>query len=448
MTPVANIEEKTAELEDRFRAANPASAAYFEKGREAMAGPAKGAFYYPPFPLVMERGEDCYLYDVEGRRYVDCANHHTTLILGHNHPAVVKAIADQLSRGVVLGAPAGVEAEACIELCSRVASLDRVRYCNSGTEATLHAIRLARGFSGRGKIAKFEGGYHGSHDAVEISVAPPLDKAGPADAPNSVPTAGGMSPYAGQDVVMLPYDNEAAVEKILTANRDDLACVIFDPKAGTMAQRPEFVRFVRGVTRKLDLLLIFDEIVGFRVGRGGLQEYYGIDPDLTTYGKVVGGGMPAGAFGGRADIMDLFDPTKEPPGFFQSGSFSASPLVMVAGLATMQQLTPEAFDHLNGLGERLKEGLDRVFANAGVGGQALVLGSLFSIFFADEMPYTYRAMAAADKTLAHPLFHSLLDQGYFLGQTLGMCCLSTAMEEDHVDGLVDAFANGLRYLTD
>ena len=154
----------------------------------------------------MERGEDCYLYDVEGRRYVDCANHHTTLILGHNHPAVVKAIADQLSRGVALGAPAGVEAEACIELCSRVASLDRVRYCNSGTEATLHAIRLARGFSGRGKIAKFEGAYHGSHDAVEISVAPPLDKAGPADAPNSVPTAGGMSPYAGQDVVMLPYD--------------------------------------------------------------------------------------------------------------------------------------------------------------------------------------------------------------------------------------------------
>ena len=445
-TITLDLEDKTAELEERYRASSPKSAAYFEQGREPMAGPAKGAYYYPPYPLVMARGEGCHLEDIEGRRYVDCANHHTTLILGHNHPAVVQAISDQLARGPALGAPAGVEAETCAELCSRVATLDRVRYCNSGTEATLHAIRLARGFTGRPKIAKFEGGYHGSHDAVEVSVSPPLDKAGSADAPNSVPSAGGMSPYAGQDVVVLPYNNENSVERILTQHREELACVIFDPKAGILPQRPEFVRFMREVTSKLDLLLIFDEIVGFRLGRGGLQEYYGIDPDLTTYGKVVGGGLPAGAFGGRGDIMDLFDPTKDPPGFFQSGSFSASPLVMVAGLATLQQLTPEAFAHLNALGDRLREGLDRVFAASGVGAHAVVLGSLFSIYFTDETPWTQREMAAANNAWIHPLFLSLLEQGYFLGHNLSMCCLSAAMENEHVDGLVEAVGNVLAFI--
>ena len=378
------IEEKTAELEERFRAGSPKSAAYFQRGREPMAGPAKGAFYYPPYPLVMARGEGCYLEDVEGRRYVDCANHHTTQLIGHNHPAIVKALTDQIARGIALGAPAGVEVETSEELCGRVQTLDRVRYVNSGTEATLHAVRLARGFTGRPMIAKFEGGYHGTHDAVEISVAPPLDKAGPADAPNSVPSGGGMGPYAGQDVVILPYNDEAAVEKILTRHHEELACVIYDPKAGIMPQRREFARFMREVTRKLGLLLIFDEIVGFRLGTGGLQEYYGIDPDLTTFGKVVGGGLPAGAFGGRGDIMDLFDPTRDPPGFFQSGSFSASPLTMVAGLAMLKQLTPEAFVHINALGERLRQGLERLFAAEKVEASAVVLGSLFSIYFINK----------------------------------------------------------------
>ena len=442
------IEEKTAELEDRYRVASPKSAAYFERGRDYMAGPAKGAYYYAPYPLVMASGEGCYLEDVEGRRYVDCANHHTTQLIGHNHPAIVKAVTAQIARGIALGTPAGVEVETSQELCRRVDTLDRVRYTNSGTEATLHAVRLARGFTGRPKIAKFEGGYHGTHDAVEISVAPPLDKAGPADAPNSVPSGGGMGPFAGQDVVVLPYDDEAAVERILSNNCEDLACVIFDPKAGILPQRPEFVRFMREVTRKLNLLLIFDEIVGFRLGRGGLQEYYGIDPDLTTFGKVVGGGLPAGAFGGRGDIMDLFDPTKKTPGFFQSGSFSASPLTMVAGLAMLKQLTPEAYAHVNALGDRLRQGLDTVFAEEKVAACAVVLGSLFSIHFTAEPPMTYRDLAAVDQAWAHPVFLSLLEQGYFLSHNLGMCGLSTVMEEEHVDGLVDAFANAIRFVKD
>ena len=178
------------------------------------------------------------------------------------------------------------------------------------------------------------------------------------------------------------------------------------------------------------------------------MEYYGIDPDLTTFGKVVGGGLPAGAFGGRGDIMDLFDPTRDPPGFFQSGSFSASPLTMVAGLAMLKQLTPEAFVHINALGERLRQGLERLFAAEKVEASAVVLGSLFSIYFTAEPPMTYRDLAAVDNSWAHPVFLSLLEQGYFLSHNLGMCALSTPMEEEHVDGLVDAFANAIRFLKD
>ena len=432
--------EKT--LEESYCAGSPKSRELFERGREFMAGPAKGAYFYRPYPLTMQRGEGCYLDDVDGRRFIDFANHHSTQILGHNHPAVVEAVQQQLERGIALGAPTGVEGDLCRELCQRVPSVERIRFCNSGTEATLHAIRLARGFSGRPKIAKFEGGYHGSHDIVEISVTPPLDKAGPEDAPYSVPTAGGLSPHAAEEVVVLPYDNEAAVERLVRQHRDELACVIFDPKAGIVPQRREFVQAVRRITRENDVLLIFDEIVGFRVGTGGLQEYYGIDPDLTAYGKIVGGGFPAGAFGGRADLMDLFDNSQGPTGFFQSGTFSAHPMVMVAGLATLEQLTPAAFAQLNGLGERLGAGLREVFARVG-GVQLVTLGSLFSIYFTDEEIRTYRSVARADKERVHPVFLALLEEGYFLGHNLSMCSLSLPMDESHVDGLVEAMGRAI-----
>ena len=177
-----------------MHAASPRSREEYQRAQAVMPGGAKGAYFYAPYPLTMERGEGCYLFDVDERRYVDFAGHHTAQVLGHGNAAVMKAVYAQLERGIVLGAPTGAETELAEEICRRVASVERIRFCNSGTEATLHAIRLARGFSHRPKIAKFEGGYHGSHDAVEISVAPPLDLAGPPDMPNAVPGAGGMSP--------------------------------------------------------------------------------------------------------------------------------------------------------------------------------------------------------------------------------------------------------------
>ncbi len=437
------MEQTATTIEATYATESPSSREQFDTDCESMPGGAKGAYYYAPYPLTMQRGEGCYLYDIDERRRVDFANHHTGQILGHNNPAVNAAVQAQLARGIALGAPTGNEAALAEEMCSRVASVERMRFCNSGTEATLHAIRLARGFSGRTKIAKFEGGYHGSHDIVEVSVAPPVDEAGPEDAPHSVPTAGGMSPNAAAEVIVLPYNNEEAVERLVCRHRDELACVILDPRTGILPVRKEFVQAVRRITAENEVLLILDEVVGFRVARGGAQEHYGIGPDLSAFGKLIGGGFPVGGFGGRADIMSLFDSSGGPTGFFQSGTFSAHAMVMAAGLATLQQLTPGAFAHLNGLGERLRAGLNELSARIDAPFQAVVLGSLFSVYFTDEPLVDYRSLANSDGAMAHRVFLSLLNQGYYLSQGLSMNALSLSMDESHIDGLVQAFEKAI-----
>ena len=427
-------------LEERYRQRNPRSLELYERHRSTTpGGVAKGAYYYSPFPLTMDRGEGCYLWDVDGHRYVDFANHHTGQVLGNNHPAVVEAVKQQMDRGIAVGAPMGVEKELCAEMCRRVKTIERVRFCNSGTEATLHAVRLARGFSGRPKIAKFEGCYHGSHDAVEISVAPPLDQAGPAEEPVAVVQTGGLSPHAVEEIVILPLNDIQNTERLIAKHRDELACVLLEPKAGILDIPGEFIQAVREITRKNDVLLIFDEIVAFRVGMGGAQEYYGIDPDLTAFGKIVGGGFSVGAFGGRADLMDMFDPTAG-KGMGQSGTFSAHPLTMAAGLAMLRELTPEAYDHLNGLGDRLSGGLNEMFGRNGIDAVAHNNGSVFSVYFTSNgKPRSFRDLSGVDKSMALPVFHALLEQGYFLGFGLGMCAVSLPTEARHVDGLVNAF---------
>lgn len=425
-------------IEKRYRELTPKSSELFEEGREVNAGASKGAYYYPPYPLTFRRGLGCELDDVDDRTYIDFGNHHTAQVLGHNHPAVVLAVRSQLSDGIALGGPTGVETRIAQHMVDRVKSIERIRFVNSGTEATLHAIRLARQFTGKGKIAKFEGGYHGSHDAVEISVAPSLEDAGDAQEPNAVPAAGGMAPHAHLDTMVLPYDDDEGVERLLSRHRDELGCVIMDPKAGIFPQRPEFVQRVREVTRDLGVLMIFDEIVGFRQARGGLQSHYDIVPDLTCYGKIIGGGFPVGAFGGRADVMDQLDNTQGKATVFQSGTHSSHAVAMAAGLATMEQLTDEAIAHINGLGARLKAGLDKLFEKRGVTAYVVVQGSVFSIYFGIKEVRTYRDTIQADKNLSRAVHLSLLNQGFFLSQGMGMNAICLPTQEEHVDGLVEA----------
>ncbi len=426
-----------------YRSRTPASHEAFKRTGEVMPGVAKGAYYYAPYPVTIARAEGCHLYDVDGNRYVDFANHHTTQILGHNHPAVVRAVERQLEQGIAVAGPMGTETALAEALCRRVESLEMIRFCNSGTEATLHAIRLAREYTGRHVIAKFEGGYHGSHDAVEISTSPDLAKAGPADRPVPVASAGGMPPNATDNVVILPFDDEAAVEAIIEEKRDELAAVILDPKTGVIPQRLDFVKAVREITAKYGVLLILDEIVGFRASPGGVQSQCGILPDLSTYGKIVGGGFPVGAFGGRRELMSLLDPTQGKVRVFQSGSFSAHPVAMAAGHAMLEVLTPDVYERMDRLTDRLVDGLEGVFTRTGTVATAVASGSTFSIYFTRGPVRTYRAVAAADKGPVSDIYLSLLNRGYYLSNGLAMNCLSAAMNESHIDGLVAAMAEAL-----
>lgn len=431
--------ELTSTLEEKYRAASVGSRTYFERAQSVMPGGVKGAYYYRPYPLSMERAEGCYLYDVDGRRYIDFNNHHTSQILGHNHAVIFSAVEAQLRQGIALGAPMGTEVEFAEEMCRRVPSLDRIRFCNSGTEATLHAIRLARAFTGRPKIAKFEGAYHGSHDAVEISVSPPLHKAGRRSAPSPVPSAGGIAPHAVDEIVILPYNDKAAVERLIVEHRNELACVLFDPKPHAIPHRAKFVRFLEEILRKNNIIFILDEIVSFRLAPGGFQELGGISPDLTTYGKIIGGGFPVGGFGGRAKIMELLNSTGQEPGsLFQSGTFSAHPVVMAAGLATLQQLTSDAYAHLDRLGVRLRDGLANLFSSRRIPAQVMGMGSLFGIHMLDGDIRDYRDLARRNTSLAHNIFLSLLDKGFFLSSNLDFNALSLPMQKCHVTELIAA----------
>lgn len=407
-----------------------------------MPGVAKGAYYYPPFPLTMARGTGCILEDIDGHQYRDFAGHHTAQILGHGHPNIVDAVVKQSRVGIATGAPMGIEADLAEEICARVGSVEQVRFCNSGTEASLHAIRLARAFTGRPKIAKFEGGYHGSHDGVEISVAAVCPASGSAEAPNPVPTAQGMAPGALEDVLILPYDDEAAVESLISAHRCELAAVLLDPKCGLLPQRSGFIRAIREITQAHDVLLIFDEIVGFRAAHGGLQSVYGISPDITLFGKIIGGGFPVGAFGGRADLMSMLDPTNSGP-VFQSGTFSGHPVVMAAGLALLRSLTEDRLDHVNRLTDKLTEGLTQIFTRRDMAAHAMNTGSVFSIYFMPTTPRTARDVAEHDTLREHDLFIHLINRGFFLGNGTRMCSVSCPMDDNDIEALLEAVDESL-----
>ena len=431
-------------LEADYAARNPRSRRQYELGRTVMpGGVAKGAYFNRPYPLFMASGEGCYVTTLDGQRLLDCGNHHTAAVLGHQHPAVMTAVQEQLARGIALGGPTEVEYELARELTQRVPSLERVRFAGSGGEAAYNVLRLVRGWTGRPKIAKFEGAFHGRIDALEISVSPPLDQAGPAEAPQPVPQGQGFVRGAAEDAVILPYGQPEAVTRLLEQHRDELAAVWLDPRAGILSIDRDFVRFMRRITTDLDLLLVMDEVVSFRIGPGGLQELCGIRPDLTTFGKIIGGGFPIGAFGGRADLMYLLDDARGGTGYLHSGTFHGHPVSLAAGLATLRTLTPAAYRHLSELGDELRREANALFARLGVAAQAVGDGSLFGFHFTAEPLRDYRSLATADREQTYRTFLQLLGHDILLSSGLSMSALSLPMDRSHVATLLAALEQAL-----
>ena len=424
---------------DQYIAKTPRSRQLQDEAQRYLpGGSSRGTAYFAPYPHFIERGEGHYLVDADGNRLLDFMINATSLVLGHAHPDIVDALRAQAARGTAFTGPTESQVQLARTLTQRIPSVDSIRFTNSGTEGTMMAIRAARAFTGRRRIAKFEGGYHGSHEYVSVSVHTPAERLDPSG-PTPVPEYPGMSPGVLEDVIVLPYNDLEWCQRVLRQHTDEVACLIMEPVASTFGYLPgqtDFLRGMRKLTSALGIVLIFDEVQSFRVSAGGAQEALGVIPDLTALGKTIGGGMPVGAFGGRQELMDLFDPTGGAT-LAHAGTFNANPMTMVAGQVAMDHLTPGVIKRLNALGEQLRAKLRAVFDELEVQAQVTGIGSLFGIHFTSEEIVDYRTVVRGDGRMRKALFTGLLNEGVLLqGSAAGS--LNVLTTEAHVDTLIDA----------
>lgn len=409
-------------------------------------GNTRTTVFMKPYPIYAARGEGCRVYDLDGNPFIDCINNFTSLIHGHAHPALIKAATDQLALGSAFGLPTQSEVELAELLAARLPSVDQLRFCNSGTEAVMMALKAARAFTGRPKIAKCEGAYHGSYDYAEVSLDPTPEQWG-RNAPVSVAYAKGTPDNVLADVVAIPFNDAEAAVSLIREHGKELACVLVDPmpnRAGLSPADKAYVQALREVTREVGALLIFDEVITFRLGYAGAQGIWDIEPDLTTLGKIMGGGFPVGAVGGRSDVMAVFDPRPGKPMLPHGGTFSANPVTMRAGIAAMELLDHDAFARLDAMGEAVRSGINDAFRRHGVPGGTVGLGSLLKIHFADRPVRDYRsAYLSEEETRRQTIFNrGLLNRGV-LAAGYGLMALSTPMGEADIDAIVGAASDAL-----
>jgi glutamate-1-semialdehyde 2,1-aminomutase len=361
-------------------------------------------------PIFFQRGKGAYLYDADGKEYIDYVGSWGPMILGHAHPEVIEAVQRVAENSLSFGAPTETELEMAQLLCTILPSIEQVRLVSSGTEATMTAIRLARGFTGRNAIVKFEGCYHGHGDAL-------LVKAGSGALTFGNPSSAGVPPEVVAHTLVQDYNNPQQIKDTFAKMGDQIACVIVEPVAGNMnliVPDAEFLQTLREVCTKHGAVLIFDEVMtGFRVGPKGAQGHFNITPDLTTLGKIIGGGLPVGAFGGRRDIMAKLAPLGP---VYQAGTLSGNPVAVTAGLATLRilQRDPSIYTKLQANTRAILQGIGEVADQAGVALSSASVGSMFGIFFRAEVPRTFAAMMECDKDRFNKFFHSMLKQGIYL----------------------------------
>lgn len=397
--------------------------------------------WQPPFPVFAKFGAGAYITDVDGARYLDLNNNSGSLVHGHAHPAVVKAVTEQLGRGTAFTMPTETEVALAELICDRIPGIDQIRFCNSGSEAVMIAMKAARAFTGRPAIAKVEGAYHGSYDYAEVSLD--SSPANWGNEPASNPFSTGVPKGVLQDTIVLPFNHPEEAVRIIRANREKLAGILLDVMpltVGTIPARKEFLDAVSAAAREIGALIILDEVVSLRLDYHGGQAAFGIDPDLTTLGKIIGGGFPVGAVGGKERVMAVFDHRKGKPPLPASGTFTANPITMTAGLATMELLTPEAHAKMDAIGERLRAGAREIFARRNVPGQVTGMGTLFKIHMHNRPISDYRTYypTEAEVQAMWTAQDQLLRRGYLMARG-GYGFTSTPVTEADVDGFLAAF---------
>lgn len=387
----------------------------FEKSQQLIPGgvnsPVRAFRSVGGTPVFFKKGLGSKLWDVDGKEYIDYINSWGPMILGHAHPEVIKAVQETAANSLSFGAPTGLELEIAELITQLVPSMEQVRLTSSGTEATMSAIRTARGFTGRDKIVKFEGCYHGHSDGL-------LVKAGSGLLTFGEPDSGGVPASVAEHTLTLEYNNVQQLEEVFAKVGDELACVILEPVVGNMnliKPKTEFLNALRALCTKHGTVLIFDEVMtGFRVALGGAQAVYKITPDMTTLGKVIGGGLPVGAFGGRKEIMQCLAPVGS---VYQAGTLSGNPVAVSAGLATLKLIQADGFyEKLTAQTEKLVTGLKQAAQVVGVDFNAQSIGGMFGLFFCKDIPNSFdEIMANNNKDHFNKFFHSMLDSGIYLG---------------------------------
>ncbi len=394
-------------------------------------------------PLFISKAEGPYVFDADGNRFIELINSWGPMVLGHNHPEVREAVIKAMEKGTSFGAPTAMEVEIAELIVKMVPSVEKVRMVNSGTEATMSAIRVARGYTGKEKFIKFEGNYHGHGDSFLIAAGSGAVTMGNPDSP-------GVTKGTAKDTLLAPYNDLDKVKLLVEANKDEIAAMILEPVAGNMGcvlPEPGFLEGLRKICDDEGIVLIFDEVMtGFRLAPGGAQEVLGVTPDLTTLGKIIGGGMPVGAYGGRKEIMEYVSPQGP---VYQAGTLSGNPIAMAAGLAMLNHLSknPSVYTRLENTGKTLAGGIQSALERLGLPYTINAIGSMYSLFFTERKVRDFGDAQTCDTTLFGRYFNAMLQQGIYLAPSqYESLFLSTALEQEHLDKILEANETALKGL--
>jgi len=423
------------------------SAELFKRAKKVLpGGVSRNTIFKLPHPDYVEKGQGCYVTDIDGVTRIDFANNMASLIHGHANPEITQAIIEQVQKGTAFTMATEIEIEYAELLCARVPGFEKIRFVNSGTEAVMAMIKAARAFTGNEKIAKVEGAYHGAYDYAEVSQTAAPKNWGDVDQPASVPVANGTPEGALDDVIIIPYNNVEKALAILNQHKGELAGILIDPvshRVGMVPASEEFVEALYQWTRANDALLMFDEVITFRVNYAGAQQNYKVAPDLTAIGKMIGGGFPVGAFAGRSDVMEVLDPTQPKVLLPHSGTFSANPVTMTAGLTAMRLFDEKSVGYVNALGDLARKEITHAIEKVGIKACVTGAGSMFRIHLKEYAPSNYRQSYANEdeaKGLKLLLTH-LFEQGLMMINTCS-AMLSTAMTEIEIMILVEHLTSG------
>ena len=415
----------------------------YEKARELIPGGVNSPVRsYQPYPLFVSSAKGSKFRTVDGEEYLDYCMAYGALLDGHAYSETLNAVKLALDKGTIFGQPTEMEVELAGLISSLVPSIEMVRLVNSGTEATMHALRLARGFTARSKILKFEGGFHGSHDSVLVT-------AGSGASVLGIPGSEGIPEETVKNTLVARYNDEEQMERILRDRAEEIAAVILEPVMGNMGPilpKPGFLESLRETTEKESIILIFDEVItGFRLGLGGAQEYYGVRPDITILGKVLGGGLPLSAFGGRRDIMEKLAPVGR---VYQAGTYSGNPVSVAAGLATLQSLKRRAsqvYPYLDRAGTRLRRSISESVQSLNLHVRVSGIGSMFQVFFTADPVLDYQSAKASNTGMYQKYFHSLLGSRVFVPPSqFETCFLSTSHTDEQIEDTVATIETALK----